>query len=131
VEDNLVNQKVLAKQLKKAGCTISTANNGLEALAHLETTEYRILGGTPLSVILMDLEMPEMNGLECVACIRNMEAEGKILNHVPVIAVTANVRGEQIATARDSGMDDVVSKPFRIPELLRKIEGLLTRLAEQ
>ncbi|KAF2659309.1 aerobic respiration control sensor protein arcB [Lophiostoma macrostomum CBS 122681] len=130
VEDNLVNQKVLAKQLRKAGCTISTANNGLEALTHIESTEYRTFGGTPLSVILMDLEMPEMNGLECVACIRNMEAEGKILRHVPVIAVTANVRGEQIATARDSGMDDVVSKPFRIPELLRKIEDLLTRLAE-
>jgi CheY-like chemotaxis protein len=54
-----------------------------------------------------------------------MEAEGKIFGHVPTIAVTANVRDEQVETAKRSGMDDVVSKPFRIPDLLEKIDGLL------
>ncbi|KAF2704014.1 aerobic respiration control sensor protein arcB [Pleomassaria siparia CBS 279.74] len=130
VEDNIVNQKVLSKQLKKAGCTISVADNGLIALAHLKTTEFQRPDGVPLSIILMDLEMPEMDGLTCVGCIRKMESEGTIKRHVPVIAVTANVRGEQIATARDSGMDDVVSKPFRVPELLAKMEALLKRVEE-
>ncbi|CAI4212140.1 unnamed protein product, partial [Parascedosporium putredinis] len=95
VEDNLVNQNVLPD------------------------------GGWRLSVILMDLEMPNMDGLTCVREIRKMQAAGAIAIHVPVIAVTANVRDEQIATARMAGMDDVVSKPFQIPSLLKKIEALL------
>ena len=104
VEDNLVNQKVLVKQLQKFGCTVSAASNGIEALAYLETTEYQKQGGLKLSVILMDLEMPEMDGLTCVRKIRTMEAEGKIRRHVPVIAVTANVRQEHVAAAKGSGM---------------------------
>jgi len=79
----------------------------------------------PLSIILMDLEMPNMDGLTCVREIRRMEDEGRISRHVPVIAVTANVRDEQVAAAKLAGMDDVVSKPFRIPDLLKKIEVLL------
>jgi CheY-like chemotaxis protein len=58
-----VNQKVLMKQLKKIGCTVDVANDGLEALAFLEETHYRKKGGRLLSVILMDLEMPNMDGL--------------------------------------------------------------------
>ena len=129
VEDNIVNQKVLAKQLRKAGCVVSTADNGLFALTELRKTAYYTPGGVPLSIILMDWEMPEMNGLECAREIRRMQAEGEIQGHVPIIAVTANVRGEQIATARESGMDDVVSKPFRVPELLVKVKDLLETLA--
>ena len=125
VEDNLVNQTVLVKQLKKQGIGVSTSNDGLEALAFLDGTEFRKVGGKRLSVILMDLEMPNMDGLTCVREIRKMEASGAISGRVPVIAVTANVRDEQIAIAKRSGMDDVVSKPFRIPELLKKIEALL------
>lgn len=55
--------------------------------------------------------MPIMDGLTCVRKIREMEAEGLIHGHLPIIAVTANARGEQIATAKDSGMDDVMCKP--------------------
>jgi len=124
VEDNLVNQKVLVKQLKKQGCEVGVANDGIEALAFLEKTHFRG-GERNLSVILMDLEMPNMDGLTCVREIRRMEAEREIIKHVPVIAVTANVRDEQVAAARRSGMDDVVSKPFRILDLWRKIEALL------
>lgn len=130
VEDNIVNQKVLSKQLTKAGCIISTADNGLFALDHLGTTSFHksAPNGKPLSIILMDLEMPEMDGLTCCKRIREMERSGELVKHVPVIAVTANVRGEQIATAKESGMDDVVSKPFRVPELLKKMEDVLARL---
>lgn len=70
-----------------------------------------------------------MDGLTCVSEIRKMEKDGKIQGHVPVIAVTANVREGQITTAMNSGMDGVVSKPFRIPDLLLKIEKLLVALA--
>ncbi|KAF1927776.1 aerobic respiration control sensor protein arcB [Didymella exigua CBS 183.55] len=129
VEDNIVNQRVLAKQLRKAGCIVTTADNGLFALAELKKTAYYTPDGVPLSIILMDWEMPEMNGLECAREIRRMQLDGEIQEHVPIIAVTANVRGEQIATARESGMDDVVSKPFRVPELLVKVKDLLETLA--
>ncbi|EHA53305.1 autoinducer 2 sensor kinase/phosphatase luxQ [Pyricularia oryzae 70-15] len=124
VEDNLINQKVLASQLRKAGCTVHTANDGLEALEFLETTAFRV-GNVRLSVILMDLEMPNMDGLTCVSEIRRMEVDGRIETHVPVIAVTANVRDEQVTEARRSGMDDVLSKPFRVPTLFDKIGALL------
>jgi CheY-like chemotaxis protein len=71
--------------------------------------------------------MPVMDGLTCTRMIRQLEREGKIRGHVPIIAVTANARNEQIQTALDVGMDDVVSKPFRIPELVPKIEELMRR----
>jgi CheY-like chemotaxis protein len=131
VEDNIVNQKVLAKQLTKSGCVTSTADNGIYALEHLKKTNLCTPGGIPLSIILMDWEMPEMNGLECARHIRKMQVEGTLQVQVPIIAVTANVRGEQIATAKESGMDDVVSKPFRIPELLTKMNSLLESLREE
>ena len=70
----------------------------------------------------MDIEMPVMNGNEAARRIREFERSGTLLSHIPIIAITANARLEQITVAKDSGMDDVVSKPFRIPELLAKIE---------
>ena len=125
VEDNLINQKVLVKQLKAVGSGVNVANDGIEALAFLATTRFRKEGGPELSIILMDLEMPNMDGLTCIREIRKMEKEGEILGHVPVIAVTANVRDEQIAAAIGAGMDHVVSKPFRIADLYKKIEIVL------
>jgi CheY-like chemotaxis protein len=104
VEDNIVNQKVLVKQLAKVGCTVSAANNGVEALLYLEKTEFQTDGGAKLSVILMDLEMPEMDGLTCVRRIREMEQSGQIRGHVPTIAVTANVRDVQVQEAKGAGM---------------------------
>ncbi|CAM1512004.1 Fc.00g095170.m01.CDS01 [Cosmosporella sp. VM-42] len=130
VEDNLINQKVLVNQLRKAGCNVSATNDGIEALAFLKKTHFCRKGGQELSVILMDLEMPNMDGLTCVREIRKMEGEGSITKHVPVIAVTANVRAEQVQKAMQSGMDDMVSKPFRIPDMLKKIETLLKGFEE-
>jgi CheY-like chemotaxis protein len=130
VEDNLVNQRVLFKQLVKAGCVVHTADNGLLALRHLEKTQFRVADGMPLSIILIDCEMPEMDGLTCCRKIRDMERSGVVKEHVPIIAVTANIRGGQLDDAKESGMDDVVGKPFRIPDLLGKMKGLLERLGE-
>lgn len=127
VEDNLVNQRVLAKQLKNLGMNVAVANHGGEALEYLRTTKYCSVDGTgrELTLILMDWEMPVMNGLECVANIRKLQSEGVVNSHVPVIAVTANVRSEQVQTALQAGMDDVISKPFRIPELRACIQKTL------
>ncbi|TVY92252.1 Hybrid signal transduction histidine kinase K [Lachnellula willkommii] len=130
VEDNLVNQRVLQKQLKNIGFTTVVANHGGEALDVLKTSRFwtgHEKDGVDLALILMDLEMPVMDGLTCAKTIRDYEANGTIVRHVPIIAVTANARLEQIETAIAAGMDDVVSKPFRIPELIPKIEELITK----
>ena len=74
--------------------------------------------------------MPVMDGLQCTSKIRELEQDGKFKRHVPIIAVTANARSEQIATLLAAGMDDVVSKPFRIGELIPKIEDLATRFGK-
>ena len=108
VEDNLVNQRVLAKQLKNLGCIVSVANHGGEALDYIRTTklwhEPPAGDAKELSVILMDWEMPVMDGLSCVKRIRELQNFGHIKGHIPVIAVTANVRAEQVSQALDAGM---------------------------
>ncbi|KAF2625562.1 aerobic respiration control sensor protein-like protein arcB [Macroventuria anomochaeta] len=131
VEDNLVNQRVLAKQLRNLGMHVAVANHGGEALKYLRTTNYCNADGSgnELNMILMDWEMPVMNGLECVANIRKMQGEGDVNGHVPVIVVTANVRSEQVEIALRAGMDDVISKPFRIPELRACIQKTLRNTA--
>lgn len=72
-----------------------------------------------------------MDGLQCTSRIRELEQDGKFNRHVPIIAVTANARSEQIATLLAAGMDDVVSKPFRIGELIPKIEDLASRFGKK
>lgn len=66
-----------------------------------------------------------MDGLTCVHRIRELQHEGTVHGHVPVIAVTANVRSEQVEVALKAGMDNVISKPFRIPELFACIQKTL------
>lgn len=106
VEDNLVNQKVLSKQLTKAGCVVHITNHGVEALECLENS--RLWKDNPegyaLDIVLMDLEMPVMDGLTCARRIRELQTEGTLMAHVPLIAVTANARKEQIATSIAAGM---------------------------
>lgn len=128
VEDNLVNQKILAQQLRKLGSTVHVANHGEEALDLIRETVHftgRESDGKLLSVILMDLEMPVMDGLTCVRKIREMEAAGLIKVRLPIIAVTANARSEQVLMAKETGMDDVMPKPFRVLQIRTKIEALL------
>ncbi|CAO2650051.1 Nn.00g013430.m01.CDS01 [Neocucurbitaria sp. VM-36] len=158
VEDNLVNQRVLAKQLRNLGCVVSVANHGREALEFLPRTTFwnhnrpnspllsrrlsfhipstepipELVEDSPpieLSLILMDWEMPIMNGLTAVAKIRELEKDGVMTGRVPVIGVTANVRPQQIQTAITAGMDDVVSKPFRVAELLERMRDIVAGTA--
>nr|POE72269.1 hybrid signal transduction histidine kinase k [Quercus suber] len=117
VEDNILLRNALVKQ-----CYL--AENGLEAISFLETSVF-CAAEQPLSVILLDLEMPTMDGLTCIRHIRAMQADGRISGHVPVIAVTANARPEQISIALEAGMDQVITKPFRIPDLIPQMEALI------
>lgn len=144
VEDNLVNQRVLAKQLRNLNMTVSVANHGGEALEYLLTTKFCSPSyhspsnsgsstnedAKQLDLILMDWEMPVMDGLTCVRRIRELQMDGVVKGHVPVIAVTANVRSEQVQVAMDAGMDDVVSKPFRVLQLCERIGRLFREEGE-
>lgn len=107
VEDNLVNQRVLQKQLRNLGCIVYVANHGGECLDQLRETNFwagNESTGKDLTVVLMDLEMPVMDGLECARTIRELQQEGSIVKHVPIIAVSANARLDQMEMALAAGM---------------------------
>lgn len=146
VEDNAINQKILAQQLRKTGCArVHVADHGLDALELLSTTTFHKFTGIeqiPLSIILLDVEMPIMDGLTCARRIREYEKAGEIVRHVPIIGITANARSEQIASCIDAGMDEVVvsnintltgifvsnsykTKPFRVKDLLPRMLALV------
>lgn len=134
VEDNLINQKVLATQLRKIGCIVYVANHGGEAIDQIRLSRFsrdRVDNGIEIDVVLMDLEMPVMDGQTCARTLREMQNNGELVAHIPVIAVTANARAEQIEMTLKSGIDDVVSKPFRIPELLPKMQDNIAKFAAQ
>lgn len=132
VEDNVINQNVLNRQLKRAGFKTATADHGQEALAWLcESNMRKDRSDTssdlpPVSVVLCDLEMPVMDGMTCVRRVREMEGQG-LLVHVPMVAVTGNARYEQVQAAKDAGFDDVVCKPYSIAKLVPLIKVLAER----
>lgn len=107
VEDNLVNQKVLQRQLKNSGHNTQVANHGGEAIELLKQSRFwrgKERYGADISVILMDLEMPVMDGMTCTRKIRELEQAGTIVGHIPIIAVTAYARPEQIEDAKGAGV---------------------------
>jgi len=147
----MINQKVMMQQLRKQGLTVHVANHGLECLDFISQSSYSSnpttpleqqeqqensatptaaidFSPTPLSIVLLDLEMPTMDGLTCIRHIREKQQRGEIRGHVPVIAVTANARREQINSAIEAGMDEVVTKPFRIPELVPQMRKLVAEV---
>lgn len=115
-EDNIVNQKVVLAQLRKLGFTADIAANGLEALAALVKIGY--------DVILMDCQMPEMDGYQASRAIRTLEQRipGR---HTQIIALTANAIESDRQRCLHAGMDDYLAKPVKIAAL----EALLHRLA--
>ena len=128
VEDNLINQQVLGKQLRKAGCSVDVANHGLEAL--------HILEDKTVDIVLMDSEMPVLDGLAATRAIRQKElAREGLLGQamtgtragarLPIIAVTANVRKEQMDMAIAAGADRVMPKPFKAADLVFMMKSLL------
>ncbi|KPI38826.1 uncharacterized protein AB675_5856 [Cyphellophora attinorum] len=158
-EDNLVNQKFLARGLKRHGYDVLVANHGLEAIEILKRTacwnHHRsassdatatattttttavandMNGAVPqpllprIDLILMDWEMPVLDGLTASKRIRGFEEAGLLTHRVPIVAITANARQEQVQRALDAGMDDVLPKPFLVSEMVGKIEGWRARI---
>ncbi len=111
-EDNMVNQRVIVWMLEKAGYSVVTANNGLQALD--------ILAENNVDLVLMDVQMPEMDGFEATAAIRLRE---KVTGyHLPIIAMTAHAMKGDEARCLAAGMDGYISKPVRRHELLELVE---------
>tara|TARA_R110002111_G_scaffold262794_2_gene341073 strand:- start:5452 stop:9540 length:4089 start_codon:yes stop_codon:yes gene_type:complete len=114
-EDSLVNQKLALALLEPHGHDISVVLNGREAV---ELRKSR-----PFDLVLMDVQMPEMDGLEATRLIRKYEAETG--GHVPIIAMTAHAMKGDRERCLEAGMDGYVSKPVRVRELFRTIEECL------
>ncbi len=113
VEDDLTNQKVVLSMLDKLGCRAHIATNGREALQALEKARF--------DIVLMDIGMPEMDGFEATAEIRNPHSA--VRNHdVPIIALTAHAMKGYRERCIEAGMDDYVTKPIRPDELVKAIE---------
>jgi two-component system sensor histidine kinase/response regulator len=115
-EDNLVNQKVGQRMLEAMGATLEVASNGLEALEALERSRF--------DVVLMDCQMPGMDGFQATARIR--ERERAAGGHVPIVAMTANALAGDRDQCLASGMDDYVSKPItrqRLWDVLSRCTG--------
>lgn len=130
VEDNLINQQISRRGLLEHGYTVEVANHGLEALEKIQHTT-RAGGEAPLDLILMDIEMPIQDGLTCTRNIREMERKGQLQGpRIPIVAVSANARVEQIMEAKAAGCDDMLVKPFRMPELIEKMTSVVRTLKE-
>ncbi len=113
-EDNRVNQKLATTLLEKWGHTVTLANNGAEAVEMSAAQSF--------DLILMDLQMPVMGGLEATRLIRERESgEGK---HTPIIAMTANAMSEDRQLCLDAGMDDYIAKPFNAEKLRSLLQGI-------
>jgi PAS domain S-box-containing protein len=107
-EDNPVNQLFALGMLEKHGHTVCTARNGSEALAAWERGQF--------DIVLMDIEMPEMDGFAATAAIRRLEEKGG--GHTPIIALTAHALKGFREKCLAAGMDDYLAKPIRVQELL-------------
>ena len=116
-EDNIVNQKVAYFMLEKQGHLVTGVRDGKEAVEAMEKGIF--------DVILMDIQMPNMNGFEATAAIR--EKENKSDRHTPIIAMTAHAMKGDREMCIEAGMDDYVPKPLKANELLTKIEEVVQK----
>ncbi|RAK60785.1 hybrid sensor histidine kinase/response regulator [Phenylobacterium hankyongense] len=115
-EDNLVNQLVLQSLLDQVGITLTIVPNGREAIEAWETGAW--------DLVLMDVQMPEMNGVTATREIRSREA-ARGHDRTPIVALTANTMTHQIAEYEAAGMDCVIPKPLRASELFDTIARVL------
>ncbi|KAF3049667.1 hypothetical protein E8E11_009231 [Didymella keratinophila] len=127
VEDNLINQKVLRRQLQTRGFEVFVANNGQEAIDAVakrgETAAEDLHNRNYFDCILMDQEMPIKDGNQATSEIRQLQDEGKA-GYSKILGVSANVREAQRNSMREAGMDDLISKPFKVDALVKKIDEL-------
>ena len=119
-EDNIINQKMAVHILERNGHTVVIANNGKEALDALE--------GEIFDLVLMDVQMPELDGLKATAAIRDKEKTTGA--HMPIIAMTAHaIKGDR-ERCLDAGMDDYIAKPIKAEDLLKTIDRTIATLRE-
>ena len=110
IEDNLLNQKVVLFNLRKLNYEITAIVNGREALEELKINRY--------DLILMDIMLPEMNGLEISRQYRIFEKEAGFENEVPIIALTANTYDNDRDKCISAGMNEYLAKPFTAQQLI-------------
>ena len=118
-EDDLVNRELAERVLKKSGHEVTTVQDGREAVAVLEAS-----GFNAFDVVLMDVQMPGMDGLAATAAIRKNEQETGA--HLPIIAMTAHAMKGDKARFLAAGMDGYIAKPVRVQELVDAVEGIFT-----
>lgn len=117
-EDNTTNQLYTRELLKQRGIQCDCVISGKEALVAVKSRQY--------GLVLMDCHMPEMDGFEATRTIRQMERQGELEGHLPIIALTANaIKGDRERCV-EAGMDDYLSKPFEPQQFLRLITDLLS-----
>lgn len=117
VEDNLINQKITAFSLKKAGMNVTIANNGKEAVELFQKQHF--------DIILMDIQMPVMDGFDATKAIRNIEKSRNSNSQTPIIALTANAMQGDAEKCLNAGMDNYISKPFKIENLLKVLAKII------
>lgn len=118
VEDNLINQKISKVILEKSGCKLDVANNGKEGLEKYKENPY--------DLILMDIQMPVMDGLEATRKIRQFEKkQGE--RHAFIVALTANAMESDREKAKESGMNGFIAKPFNPKELLKILHDFIIK----
>jgi len=115
-EDNAVNQRVAVRALEKNGHYVSVANNGVEALEILERES--------VDLILMDVQMPRMGGIDATRTIR--EREKSVRTRVPIVALTAHAMAKDKEMCLAAGMDAYLAKPFQIQQLLDTVNRFAT-----
>jgi CheY-like chemotaxis protein len=120
-EDNAINQKLAVRVLELMGHRITTAVNGKLALNALESQTF--------DLILMDLQMPEMDGLEATRLIREQERGGD--RHMPIVAMTAHALKGDRERCLDAGMDGYVAKPINPDELAREIAAAVSGAVQE
>ena len=118
VEDNLINQLVAKKLLEKIGFVVDVSENGTEAVEAVQKTNY--------AFVLMDIQMPEMDGYEATKKIREMEKQTGY--HLPIIALTASAMDVDRELCIQSGMDEYVAKPVNRATLLKALNSVIPEL---
>jgi two-component system sensor histidine kinase/response regulator len=118
-EDNPVNRQLVVKLLEKQGHKVTVANNGREALE-----KFEMAGPGEFHAVLMDIQMPQMDGMEATAEIRRLEE--KAGTHIPIVAMTAHAMKGDRERCLAAGMDGYVSKPISLPKLMAEIERVLS-----